>query len=401
MKRKKTGTNQLAISQSDIRGTSDAPMQITRTFTAGQFYPLVFHSVKRFPVEQRLGGFSFLRSFFPHNLLIFRQSSNYNEDHSCPEEHARRKRMSDESHFIQVARDIYYLDPLKLSPHSVSGIYLIVADGITLIEASTSNIVPHLFDAIHSIGMRPEDIVRCIVTHVHLDHAGAAGWLARRLPHLRIYAHERGVKHLADPSRLLESAQMVYGTPETIQEIHGEILPVPEQHLVAVTDAEIDIGGGTSLRILDAPGHAPHHLCIFDPGSGCLFAGEALGHYHPDLDFILPAVAPPGFDLEASLETSAKIRALNPKTICFSQFGQHHDPAFAIDEAERMTRSYGDLVLASLEGGMGTGEIIEMMFDRVVQDPIAGRFSEQSIRGMLMSIVLGYYQYFQRTGALD
>ena len=309
--------------------------------------------------------------------------------------------MSKGFQLIKVEDNIYYIDSLRLGNHSVSGIYLIVADGITLIEASTMHTAPYILEAVHELGFEPEDVKRCINTHIHLDHAGASGWLVQRMPNMKIYAHERGIKHLADPTRLIESAQMVYGSIETILEIHGEIIPVPEENLVGVTDGELDIGAGMILKIMAAPGHASHHICIFEPSTGCLFSGEALGHYHPEFDTLTPAVAPPSFDLEASIETARKLRALKPRTICFSQFGQRRDPENVMDEWESQTRNFGELIRAELQSGKGTGEIIDMLFAQLTQQPHSEEFSEQSIRGMLMSVVLGYYQYFQRKGEIS
>ena len=309
--------------------------------------------------------------------------------------------MNESFQLIKVEENIHYIDSLSLGTHSVSGIYLVGGDGVTLIEAGTTHTAPFILEAVRRLGFEEKDIERCIVTHVHLDHAGASGWLVRRLPQLKVYAHERGIKHLADPSKLLQSAQMVYGDMETILEIHGEIIPVPMENLVPVTDTDLDVGGGVRLKIFEAPGHALHHVCIFEPETGCLFSGEALGHYHPEFDVFTPAAAPPGFDLDASLATAEKIRALAPRTICFSQFGQRRDPGFVIQEWERQTRYYGDLIRTELEKGMGTGEIIDMLLERLTHGEEARKFSEQSIRGMLMSAVLGYYQYFQRTGVID
>ena len=306
--------------------------------------------------------------------------------------------MSETGDLIEVETNIYYLDPLGLGTHSVSGIYLVVADGITLIEAGTSLNAPHILEAVRSIGFKKSDIVRCIVTHVHLDHAGGTGWLARRVPHMQVHVHERGAKHLAEPSKLIQSAEMVYGNTETILDIHGEIVPVPRKNLVPVTNEEIDIGAGVRLKIFETPGHALHHICIFEPGTACLFSGEALGHYLPEFDMLTPAVAPPGFDLDASMETSGKIRNLNPRVICFSQFGQHRNATFVIDESERLLNDYAERIRYALGEGMSSGDIIEMMFSLLSREVSARNFSEQSLRGMLMSVVLGYCQYFQRTG---
>jgi glyoxylase-like metal-dependent hydrolase (beta-lactamase superfamily II) len=298
----------------------------------------------------------------------------------------------------QVEERIYYVDPLKLGSHSVSGVYLIVADGITLVEIGTSTNVPYILEAVRAVGHKENDVRRAIVTHVHLDHSGGAGNLIKLLPHMRVHVHERGLGHLADPTKLLQSAQMVYGNPETIAAIHGEVLPVPKENLVPVLDDIIDIGSGMQLHVFDGPGHAPHHLCVFEPQSGCLFSGEALGHYHPDSGILLPAVAPPGFDLKASLDTIQKIGMLKPRIICFSQFGQHRDAAYILKEAKALLTAFGDRIRRALDNGVDNGDIIEVLQREVADNPSAQRFSEESIRGMLMSIVLGYYCYFQRTG---
>ena len=308
--------------------------------------------------------------------------------------------MSEPYKLIQIEPGIHYIDALREGSHSVSGIYLIVGDGITLIEAGTTHTAPYILEAVQKLGFGNEDIRRCINTHIHLDHACASGWLVERAPQMKVYAHERGIRHLADPSKLLKSAEMVYGDMETILEIHGEVLPVPDENLVPVTDAELDVGGGFRLKIFEGPGHAPHHICIYEPETACIFSGEALGHYLPEFDVITPAVAPPGFDLEASIETVGKIRALEPKVICFSQFGQRRDPEYVMEEWERQIHGYGDLIRSSLERGMGTGEIVEALVEQLSQDPHAKKFSEQSLRGMLMSTVIGYYQYFQRVGVI-
>jgi len=304
--------------------------------------------------------------------------------------------------FLQNVDDsIYYIDPLELGSHSVSGVYLIAADGLTLIEVGTSINVPFILEAVRALGFKENDVKRVVVTHVHLDHAGGAGTLVKRLPHVKVHVHERGLKHLADPSKLLQSAEMVYGNAENVFAIHGEVLPVPQENLVAAAEGELDIGGGRRLKIFHTPGHAPHHLCAFEMLSRCAFSGEALGHYYPGTRILLPAVAPPSFDLHDSLDSIHKIAALEPQVICFSQFGRHREPSFVIEEAGRLLIDYGDLIRTSIGRGMDTADIVERMLAQLSNNPHAQTFSEQSIRGMLMSIVLGYYQYFQRAGIIS
>lgn len=163
-----------------------------------------------------------------------------------------------------------------MGPFNGSGIYFIVTDGISLIETGTSLVAPHILEAVHAMGFRQADIKRAIVTHIHLDHSSGTGWLVKRLPHLQVYVHEKGLKHLQDPAALIESAKMVYGSLESITATNGDILPVPRENLHPVLNATLNVGENSTLQLFDAPGHASHHLCIFDPQSGCLFSGEAL-----------------------------------------------------------------------------------------------------------------------------
>jgi len=297
----------------------------------------------------------------------------------------------------EIESNIYYLDSRKLSSFGVSGVYFVVGEGITLIETGTTLNARHILESTRKLGFDDKDIRNAIVTHIHLDHAGATGWLVRRLPHLKVYVHKRGLEHLRDPSKLIESAKTVYRNIETITAMHGEILPVPAGNLVGVTDTEIDAGNGVHLQIFDAPGHAYHHLCIYEPETGALFSGEALGHYEPETDTISTAVAPPAFDYEAALKTIDRIEALSPGMICFSQFGQHSDPKFVMDTFRRQLTYYYELILKCIEKGLNTAEIIEDIWHLSLKESRGG---QAVTRDMLASVVRSYQIYFSRMGKL-
>jgi len=299
--------------------------------------------------------------------------------------------------FTQVESNVYYLDSRKVGSHGVSGVYLLVADGVTLIETGTTLTAPAIFEAVQEIGIPKNDIKRAIVTHIHLDHSGGTGWLVKRLPHLKVYVHERGARHLQDPARLIESAAMVHGGTKRILAMHGDILPVPAENLVPITDTEIDIGDNVRLKTFDAPGHAPHHLGIYDPGTGCLFAGEVLGHYQPEKDETTPAVAPPGFSYEDSLASMEKIKDLDPRTICFSQFGFSREPKPVIQTAGDQLRRYYDLTRKMFKDGLSAKEVIREIASNYLS---FGPDQEISPGSMLQSIVLGYQIYFQRQGTI-
>jgi glyoxylase-like metal-dependent hydrolase (beta-lactamase superfamily II) len=293
-----------------------------------------------------------------------------------------------------VVPGIVFLDPRRLASAGVSGVYVLQSDGLTLVETATSLVLPHMLKALESLGFGFSDIQRAVVTHVHLDHAGAAGWLVRQAPHIKVYVHEKGLPHLADPSRLLASAAQVYGSMQAVLAGHGEILPVPEKNLVGMTGGQIDLGGGQHLDIIDGPGHAPHHLCLFEPQTGVLFAGEAVGHYDPETDRVRPAVAPPSFDLLDSKRTIEKIRWLNPKVIAFSQFGPHFDPVAALGEALRQLDAYYDILSTRLKKGDTPAEIVAEFSGR------GSGAAAASPDPMLASIVNGYVAYLKRLGEI-
>ncbi len=295
---------------------------------------------------------------------------------------------------LQVEPHIFFLDSRAFDSFGGSGIYLVMGDGITLIETGTTLVARAILEAVESLGCTEEDIRRIIVTHIHLDHSGAVGWFVRRLPHVEVYVHTRGAKHLQDPAKLIESAGMVFGNRKAVLDMHGEILAVPEENLIPVTEKELDIGRGIRLALFDAPGHASHHIGIFEPESRCLFSGEALGHYIPELNLLQPAVAPPGFSLEASLSTIKVIEGLQPRTICFSQYGIHHDPDFVIKKAADLLRTYHDMLLPFYRAGLDTNQMIQKLMDRLAKDKDMPKGISAP---MLTSIVTGYQIYFQRT----
>ena len=294
---------------------------------------------------------------------------------------------------LKVTDDLYYFESRTVSPFAVSGVYVIVRSEVALIEAGTSISAPHLLKAIEGLGIDLERVTTLIPTHVHLDHAGGAGWLVEKLPHLKVWVHHRGLKHLADPSRLIESAKVLYGSKENITLLHGEILPIPMDNLVGIEDGYIPLAGGPDLQTLDTPGHAPHHLAIFDPVSKSLFCGEALGHYLPECRLLYPAVAPPGFDLETSRATIEKLRAVNPARISFSQFGWREDSEWVFSEISRQLDFFARLIKTGMDQGLDVEGILDRLKDSLGSQ---GMKSPENAGEMLLSIVLGYKMYFER-----
>jgi glyoxylase-like metal-dependent hydrolase (beta-lactamase superfamily II) len=159
-----------------------------------------------------------------------------------------------------------------------------------------------------------------LLTHIHLDHAGAAGVLCRRFPALKVYVHVRGARHLADPSRLLASAERLYG--ERMGHLWGEFAPVPEERIVALEGGERIEGG---FHVEYTPGHASHHVSYFDEVTGDAFVGDVCGVRLPPHEYVIPPTPPPDIDVELWLRSLDIVASHRPSALCLTHFGRFED----------------------------------------------------------------------------
>ena len=164
-----------------------------------------------------------------------------------------------------------------------------------------------------------------LLTHIHLDHAGAAGVLARTFPSLTVYVHERGAPHLIDPTRLLASAERLYG--DQMERLWGEVAPVPAERLQALAGGETVEG----MRVEYTPGHASHHVCYFREDSGEAFVGDVAGVRLPDSTYTIAPTPPPEIDVEAWFSSLDTVAGWSPAALCLTHFGRHEDAPEQLD----------------------------------------------------------------------
>jgi glyoxylase-like metal-dependent hydrolase (beta-lactamase superfamily II) len=164
-----------------------------------------------------------------------------------------------------------------------------------------------------------------LLTHIHLDHAGATGTLVERFPKLRVYVHERGAPHLIDPSKLLKSATQLYG--DDMDRLWGRVVPIPEENVTVLTGGETVEG----LRVQYTPGHASHHVSYFDEDSGEVYTGDVAGVRTPPTDLVLPPTPPPDIDVELWLKSIDAVEAWAPSTLCLTHAGKFTDVARHLD----------------------------------------------------------------------
>jgi len=227
-----------------------------------------------------------------------------------------------------LGNEVYQIDTRMAGYDGITAGYLIRGDRPCLVETGTAPSAAIVRDALAALGVGPGELATVVVTHIHLDHAGGTGDIAQMFPSAQVVVHELGARHLADPSRLMASARMVYGSE--LDRLFGTLAPTPAERIRTVEGTGvIDLGSGRRLESHYSPGHARHHVGLVDSLTGDLYTGDAAGLYIPETGDMRPATPPPDFDLAVALESLRMFAALQPTRLLFSHFG----PVTAVDDA--------------------------------------------------------------------
>jgi glyoxylase-like metal-dependent hydrolase (beta-lactamase superfamily II) len=208
--------------------------------------------------------------------------------------------------------------------------YLLETDSaIAVIETGNAASPDRILKVVERRGRRPEEISHVIVTHVHLDHAGGAGTLMKRLPQATLVAHPYASRHLIDPSKLEASARAVYGD-EKFEEMYGTLVPVPSERVVVMEDGDTLDVGQRRLEFMDAPGHARHHFTVWDEQTRGWFTGDTFGLSYRELDtengaFLFPTTTPIQFDPPALISSVDRMMNKSPECMYLTHFGRVQD----------------------------------------------------------------------------
>jgi len=259
--------------------------------------------------------------------------------------------------------DVFQIDTKMAGYHGITAGYLIRSDRPCLVETGTAPSAPVVRDALAALGVGPQDLSTVVVTHIHLDHAGGVGDIAEMFPAARVVVHTKGARHLADPSRLMASARMVYG--DDLDWLFGTLAPTPAERIETVEDTgTVDLGGGRRLDSHYSPGHAKHHVGLLDSVSGDLYVGDAAGMYLPETGDLRAGTPPPDFDLETALNSVALFGALRPERLLFSHYGPVADVQETLERSAEEIKVWVDETSKAHREGMDLDHAVALVHER-------------------------------------
>ncbi|HEY3144481.1 MAG TPA: MBL fold metallo-hydrolase [Acidimicrobiales bacterium] len=262
---------------------------------------------------------------------------------------------------LEIAPGVIQIDTRLGGWDQVTAGYLITGVAPVLLETGSQSSVAELLASLEALGVDADGLAGVAVTHIHLDHAGGVGDVAAAFPNATVYVHERGARHLVDPTRLVDSAARVYGP--LLDSLYGRLNPTPAERVHVLADGEtIAVSSNRTLTTVDSPGHAKHHLALHDSESGLLFAGDAVGVRLPDVGVLRPATPPPDFDLDQALHSLQRFAERRPSGIALAHFGLVPDPEAILEEADGTLCRWAEVAEAAWKEGRDIADALSEHF---------------------------------------
>ena len=282
----------------------------------------------------------------------------------------------------EVARGITAIDTFFGGRRRATAAYLLDADEPAIVETGPATSFEHVVAGLERLGIGRTDLAHVVVTHIHLDHAGGVWRIAERFPNATVWVHERGARHLADPTRLLASVTSIYGA-ETMASLFGPVEPVAAQRIRALGDGDLIELGRRHLETVSTPGHAKHHVALVDSATGAVFTGDALGIHPPDARVLRPATPPPDYDLELAIASIERIRErARGAMLLFSHFGPVEEVERICDLAVERFRAWTDAVGEALERTEDLDEIVRVLQEVARADAETGAEATLDLQAM-------------------
>jgi glyoxylase-like metal-dependent hydrolase (beta-lactamase superfamily II) len=304
------------------------------------------------------------------------------------------------SNVTQISPGAWQISHPFLGENEIIGSYLLAGQNeLAIIDPGPGSMVEWLLESIREAGFDPQEVTHILATHVHLDHAGAAGTLVRQMPRAQVYVHSKGAPHLLDTTKVVASASRIFG--ERLKLLWGEIESTPQERLTIIEGGDILNIAGRRLEVHYTPGHAVHHVIFFDAHSGELFAGDVAGVRLQGVDYVRPPTPPPDLDLEAWSDSMNLVKSLRPDVLYIGHFGAIKNISEHFDRLHEKLYSWGEFVLALMRDGKDEAEIISMLIEhtkpellRAANDPHA--IERYEIATNFPMTVQGYMRYWRK-----
>jgi glyoxylase-like metal-dependent hydrolase (beta-lactamase superfamily II) len=254
-------------------------------------------------------------------------------------------------------KDGIYCVDAQYEGEGVAAVYIVRGGGrAAIVDTGANSSFSLVKRAMNDLGVAPGDVDYVFLTHVHLDHAGGAGLYMRNLPAAKLVVHERGARHMVNPERLMSGTREIYGAA-VAERLYGDIIPVPEDRVIAPSDGETILVGDRPFVCLETPGHALHHIAYHDPSAGAVFTGDAFGMSYLELTrgdrrCVIPTTSPVQFDPRAMRESIDRIAALRPKRLYLTHFGELTDADGAAFVLRRQIDAY-ERIANDCDGDIG------------------------------------------------
>lgn len=295
----------------------------------------------------------------------------------------------------RISDDVILIDTLAAGTPDLVASYLIKGNRWALVDAGYPSSANSVLAELQALGATSR-VEFLIPTHVHLDHAGSIGHLAEAMPNARVLVNEHGLKHLVNPSKVVETAARLFGDKAMSQ--YGVPQPLPRERLEAVGELyQLNLGAGKTLRILYTPGHAWHHMSILLENERFLFTGDAVGVRYPGFDFPIPATPPPGFDEEQYLNTLEGFMNMNLAALLLPHFGPVLENLQAFLETNiQMSRRWGSVAADAAKAEQSLDRIFEtFMADVVDRSGLAREEIPDHVTRSVKLSAMGYHAYEQ------
>lgn len=298
----------------------------------------------------------------------------------------------------QLRAGLWHISLPFQNEEEIIGAYLLAGNHeIALIDPGPGSTLEALLTGVRTAGFDAQDLTHILLTHVHLDHAGGTGSLLRHAPRARVLAHLLGAPHLLDTSKLVASAQRIYGA--RLSSLWGEIASVPAEHMQTLAGNETLHVAGRSLEVRYTPGHAAHHVIFFDAHSGELFAGDVAGVRLPGISVVRPPTPPPDLDLEAWSASLDLVQRVCPDVLYLGHYGAVTDIPAHVSSLREHLYAWGDLVLQAMNEGKTEEEITTLLINQATPElSRASRTSHDAVRYEIASnfpmTVQGYLRYW-------